>query len=269
MHSDIDIISFLGISFTGSTNVGKILYKNCASTVKRMSLELGGNAPFIVFESANLKKALDGAYFSKLRNCGQACTASNRFYICEKHYDAFLSRISEMINNLKLGFGTEQSTQLGPIINKVHFKRVLALVEDAKKKGAKIHAGGVPAPDIGPLFFKPTVITNVTKDMQVFDEEIFGPIFVIHKFKTEEEVLAKVNSSRFGLAGYFYSEDIQQIFRVAKKLETGIIGVNEGIVSAAEAPFGGIKESGMGREGSDLGLNEFLYVKYICLGGLQ
>ncbi|XP_028135508.2 3-sulfolactaldehyde dehydrogenase [Diabrotica virgifera virgifera] len=258
-----------GISFTGSTQVGKILYQQCASGVKRVGLELGGNAPFIVYNSANVDKAVEGAMMSKFRNCGQACVASNRFLIQDEIYDRFISKLVEQTKNLKVGNGVDCGINIGPLINQTHFLKVSELVNDAISKGATVLAGGKPAPNLGNLFFEPTVLTDVNDKMKVYHEEIFGPVISIVKFKTEEESLKIANNSERGLAAYFFSEDVNQIFRVNKNLEAGMVGINDGLLSAVEAPFGGIKESGIGREGSHHGTEDYTYLKYTCIGNLQ
>ncbi|XP_023308772.2 succinate-semialdehyde dehydrogenase [NADP(+)] GabD [Lucilia cuprina] len=258
-----------GISFTGSTEVGKILFRQSADGIKRVSLELGGNAPFIVFDSANLEKAVDGAMASKFRNCGQTCVSSNRFFVQEGIYDKFVAALKERVEALKIGPGDKDTTQVGPLVNAMQFNKVSGFVEDARSKNAEILCGGKPLKELGDLFYAPTVVTNIPPNAKIYTEEVFGPVVSIIKFSTEEEALAKANESRRGLAGYFYSDNIQQIFRVAKRLEVGMVGVNEGLISAAEAPFGGIKESGIGREGSHHGIDEYTEVKYICMGNLK
>lgn len=258
-----------GISFTGSTHVGKILYKQCSSSVKRLALELGGNAPFIVYNSANIDKAVDGAINSKFRNCGQTCVAANRFLIQEGIYESFVTKLIDRVKRLKMGDGSSVDVNLGPLINEAQFAKVTSLVEDAKSKGAEVLVGGQPSLSSGKLFFQPTVLTNVDETMEIYNEEVFGPVITLLKFKTEEESLKLANSTERGLAGYFFSEDVGQIFRVANKIEVGMVGINEGIISMAEAPFGGIKESGLGREGSHHGVEDFTYIKYICLGNLN
>ncbi|XP_069694603.1 succinate-semialdehyde dehydrogenase, mitochondrial [Periplaneta americana] len=257
-----------GISFTGSTAVGKLLYKQSASTVKRLALELGGNAPFIVFSSADIDKAVDGAIASKFRNCGQTCVSANRLLIQDDLFDTFIEKITNKVKSLKMGCGTDHSCNLGPLINVAQANKVKDIVEDAINKGAKVHTGGKAALELGERFFEPTVLTNVDKSMKCYNEEIFGPVAVCIRFKNEEEAIAVSNATRQGLAGYFFSNNLSQIWRVAKKLEVGMVGVNEGIISTAEAAFGGIKESGLGREGSHHGIDEFTYVKYMCFGGL-
>lgn len=258
-----------GVSFTGSTEVGRILYRHCADGIKRIGLELGGNAPFIVFESANLKKAVAGAMTSKFRNCGQACVASNRFLIQENIFDEFVSNLSTAVEGLNIGNGKDDGVTIGPLINAAQMKKVDEIVEDARSKGAEIIVGGRKLPEKGELFYEPTIIANVTPDMLAYTEEVFGPVVVILTFKTEQEALRIANDTSRGLAGYFYSENLNQVMRVSRKLEVGMIGVNEGLLSTAEAAFGGVKESGIGREGSRHGIDDYVEMKYVCLGGLD
>ena len=258
------------LSFTGSTTVGKMLYQQCAPTMKRLSLELGGNAPYIVFNSANIDLAVTGAMASKFRNCGQTCVSANRFFVQSKVFDQFLEKFLEKIKtDIKLGDGSKENVTHGPLIKPSQMEIVESLVKDAVSKGAKIHCGGKPRSDLGPLFYEPTLITDVTKDMAIHDREIFGPIAMIHKFETEEDVLKAANDTPVGLAGYFFSEDVSQIFRVAKKMEVGMVGVNEGLISCAEAAFGGVKESGLGREGSSHGIDDYIDIKYVCIGNIR
>ncbi|KAL9899472.1 succinic semialdehyde dehydrogenase [Glossina fuscipes fuscipes] len=257
------------ISFTGSTEVGKLLYRQCADTVKRVSLELGGNAPFIVFDSANLEKAVDGAMASKFRNCGQTCVSANRFFVQEGIYDRFINALKQRIEALKIGSGEFDDTQIGPLVNEMQFNKITEYVEDARTNNAHVLTGGKRLSDLGELFYAPTVITDVGPNARIYTEEVFGPIVSVIKFKTEEEALEKANQTRRGLAGYFFSENLQQVFRVAKRLEVGMVGVNEGLISAAEAPFGGVKESGIGREGCHYGIDEYVDVKYVCMGNLN
>lgn len=257
-----------GLSFTGSTRVGKLLYRQCASTVKKVSLELGGNAPFIVFESADLDLAVAGCLASKFRNMGQTCVTTNRVLVQEGIYDEFVARFkAEVEKNMVLGNGLEQGINQGPLINKRQFERVVGIVEDAVNKGANVVLGG-KKDEFGDLYYKPTILTDLTPDMVASKEEIFGPVTAITKFKTEEEALAIANNTRVGLAGYFYSNDVKQCWRVAKKLETGMVGVNDALISAVEAAFGGVKESGLGREGSRHGIDDYSDIKYICFGNL-
>lgn len=258
-----------GISFTGSTEVGRILYKHCAQGIKRIGLELGGNAPFIVFESANMQKAVAGALASKFRNCGQACVASNRFLIQESIYDEFVAKVSAAMKNLVIGNGVESGVQIGPLINRPQLEKVSNFVEDARKKGAKIIAGGRTLPEKGELFYEPTIITDIKPDMLVYTEEVFGPVLSIIPFKTEADALRIANDTKRGLAGYFYSENLNQVLRVSQKLQVGMVGVNEGIISTAEAAFGGVKESGIGREGSKHGIDDYVEMKYVCVGNLD
>ncbi|KAH8346930.1 hypothetical protein KR059_002990 [Drosophila kikkawai] len=258
-----------GISFTGSTEVGKLLFRNSADGIKRICLELGGNAPFIVFDSANVEKAVDGAMASKFRNCGQTCVSANRFFVQDGVYEQFVGQLKKRVEALKIGDGQGCEVQIGPLINEMQFKKVSGFVEDARSKKANIIQGGKPLSDIGPLFYAPTIVTDVPPTAQLYTEEVFGPVVSIIRFRDEEEAVAKANDTRRGLAGYFYSDNLQQVFRVAKRLEVGMVGVNEGIISAAEAPFGGVKESGVGREGSKHGIDDYVDIKYICMGNLK
>ncbi|KAL7288763.1 hypothetical protein TKK_0016743 [Trichogramma kaykai] len=258
------------LSFTGSTAVGKTLYKQCADTMKRLSLELGGNAPYIVFESADVNLAVSGAIASKFRNSGQTCISANRFFIHSKIYDEFVCKFMTKIESeIKMGDGSKKGNTHGPLIKSSQLKIVSDLVNDAKAKGATVHCGGKPLTELGPLFYAPTVITDVTKNMEIYAKEIFGPVAVIHKFDDEEDVIQRANETPVGLAGYFFSRDISQIFRVARNLEVGMIGVNEGLISCAEAAFGGVKESGIGREGSSHGIDEYVDIKYLCIGNVH
>lgn len=258
-----------GISFTGSTEVGKLLYAQCATGVKRIGLELGGNAPFIVFKTADLDKAVLGAMASKFRNCGQTCVSSNRFFIQEEVFDEFVKKITVAVERLVIGDGKENGVTIGPLVNEAQLNKVSAIVEEAKSKNAKVLAGGKALPNIGKLFYAPTILSNVTTDMRIYTEEVFGPVVSLIKFKTEEEAVSIANDTSRGLAGYFYSQDLNQVFRVAKKLEVGMVGINEGMISCTEAAFGGIKESGIGREGSRHGIDDYVYMKYMCLGNLN
>ncbi|XP_063707387.1 succinate-semialdehyde dehydrogenase [NADP(+)] GabD [Culicoides brevitarsis] len=258
-----------GISFTGSTEVGKLLYKQCSVGIKRIGLELGGNAPFIVFDNADLDKAVNGAMTSKFRNCGQTCVSANRFLVQEGVYDEFVSRVTSAVKSLKIGDGKKNGIQIGPLINKAQLSKVTDLVNDAKAKGGEIIHGGRPLTEIGPLFYEPTIITNTKPDMRIYNEEVFGPVVSFIKFRTEEEALQIANSTQRGLAGYFYSENLNQVFRVARQLEVGMIGINEGLISCTEAAFGGIKESGIGREGSKHGIDDYVHIKYYCIGNLN
>lgn len=258
------------ISFTGSTAVGKILYQQSASTMKRLSLELGGNAPFIVFESANIDLAIGGAMQCKFRNTGQTCVSANRFFVHNNRFDEFLQKFVDKISqDIRMGDGKKNNITHGPLIKQSQIDMIDHLVNDAINKGAKLHCGGKKLSDLGPLFYAPTVLTKVNRDMEIYHREIFGPVAVIHKFNDENDVLNEANSVNVGLAGYFYSEDLSQIFRVANKMEVGMIGANEGLISCAEAAFGGVKESGIGREGSKHGVDDFLDIKYLCIGNIK
>lgn len=249
------------ITFTGSTGVGKSLMEQAASTIKRVSFELGGNAPFIVFDDANIDAAVKGAIAGKFRNAGQTCVSINRFYVQEKIYDEFAEKLAKAVEELKVGDGMDKETKVGPLINQEAVEKVKLHLKDATSKGAKILTGGKHIKD---NFFAPTVLTEMPDDALIQSEETFGPICALFKFKTEEEALAKANDTPFGLAAYFYSENIHRCFRVSESLEAGMIGINTGLISNAAAPFGGIKESGIGREGSKYGLDEYMEVKYLC-----
>jgi succinate-semialdehyde dehydrogenase/glutarate-semialdehyde dehydrogenase len=255
------------LSFTGSTEVGKRLMAQCAATVKKVSLELGGNAPFIVFDDADLDAAVAGAIASKYRNAGQTCVCANRLLIQEGVYDAFAAKLAEAVAKMPVGPALEGETQQGPLINGAALAKVDGLVKDALDKGATAVLGGKPH-DLGGTFFQPTILTGVTEDMRMFQEEIFGPVAPLYKFKTEDEAVAMANATRFGLAAYFYARDVGRVWRVAEGLEYGIVGINEGIISTEVAPFGGVKESGIGREGSRHGIEDFTEIKYLCMGGL-
>lgn len=259
-----------GISFTGSTAVGKQLYRQCADTVKRLGLELGGNASLIVFPSADLSRALQGVMTSKFRNAGQTCIATNRVYVHESIADTFAAVLTDAVQKqLVMGDGFDKEVNQGPLINDQQLHKVQGLIDDAVGKGARLMTGGCIHPTLGGRFFSPTVISGVNSSMNIYHEEIFGPVIPLHTFSNEEEVLELANSTRRGLASYFYSQDYAQVWRVAKRLQVGIIGVNEGLVSSAEVPFGGIKESGIGREGSRHGIDDYVNIKYVCFGGLQ
>jgi len=256
------------LSFTGSTETGRVLMRQCADTIKKLSLELGGNAPFIVFDDADLDAAVEGALASKYRNAGQTCVCANRLYVQDGVYDAFAARLTEKVKGFKVGAGTEPGVVIGPLIDENGVQKVEKHVADALGKGAKVVLGG-KRHALGGLFFQPTVLTNVTPDMLVSFEETFGPVAPLIRFKTEEEVIRLANNTEFGLSGYFYSRDVGRIFRVAEAMETGIVGANVGIISTEIAPFGGVKQSGLGREGSKYGLEEYLEVKYILVGGID
>lgn len=249
------------VSFTGSTAVGKLLMKQASSTMKKVSWELGGNAPFIVFEDADMEKAVNAAIACKFRGTGQTCICANRFYVHESLHDEFLKRVLEKVKAFKVGPGLAEGTTHGPLIHSRAIDKVESLYKDAVDKGAKLVLGGKRMPDVGPLFFEPTVLTDCTADMKLANEEIFGPIMAIYKFSTEAEVIKLANDTDVGLAGYFFSENAGRIFRVAEALEVGMIGANTGIISDAALPFGGVKESGLGREGSKYGLEEYQVVR--------
>jgi succinate-semialdehyde dehydrogenase/glutarate-semialdehyde dehydrogenase len=254
------------LSFTGSTEVGRILMRQSAETIKKLSLELGGNAPFIVFDDADLDAAVEGALASKYRNAGQTCVCANRIYVQDGVYDAFAAKLTEKVKSFKVGAGTEPGVVIGPLIDEQGVQKVEKHLADALGKGAQVVLGGKR---MGGLFFQPTVLTNVTPNMLVSFEETFGPVAPLIRFKTEEEVIRLANNTEFGLSGYFYSRDVGRIFRVAEAMETGIVGANVGIISTEIAPFGGVKQSGLGREGSKYGLEEYLEVKYILVGGID
>lgn len=255
------------LTFTGSTPVGKVLMEQCAATVKKTSMELGGNAPFMVFEDADLDAAVQGALASKYRNSGQTCVCSNRILVQDSVYDAFVAKLQAEVSAFTLGNGAEQGTSHGPMVNAKAVKDVELLVNDAIEKGATATVGGKPS-SLGACFFEPTILTNATPDMRVFKEEIFGPVAPVFRFSTEEEAVAMANDTEFGLAAYFYTKDMGRIFRVGEALEYGIVGINEGVISNEMAPFGGVKESGSGREGSKYGMDDYLEIKYMCLGGI-
>ncbi len=255
------------LSFTGSTPVGKLLMKQCADTVKKVSMELGGNAPFIVFDDADLDAAVVGAMASKFRNTGQTCVCANRFLVQDDVYEEFTRKLAKAIGKLSLGPGLAHDSTQGPLINKKALEKVETLVDDAIDKGAIVILGGKRS-DLGHTFYEPTVITNMDTSMHMASEEIFGPVAPLYRFKTEEEAVTMANDTPFGLAAYFYSRDIGRVWRVSEVLEYGMVGANEGTISSEVAPFGGIKESGVGREGSKYGIEEFLEIKYMCFGGL-
>ncbi|MEB5487523.1 NADP-dependent succinate-semialdehyde dehydrogenase [Burkholderia pseudomallei] len=252
------------LSFTGSTPVGRLLMAQCAATVKKVSLELGGNAPFIVFDDADLDAAVEGAIASKYRNSGQTCVCTNRFYVHEKVYDAFAEKLTAAVAKLKVGPGTEAGVVQGPLINGAAVRKVEAHIADALDKGARVTTGGQRHP-LGHGFFEPTVLTGVTPDMKVAKEETFGPLAPLFKFSTEEEAIRYANDTEFGLAAYFYSRDIGRVWRVAEALEYGMVGINAGIISNEVAPFGGVKQSGLGREGSHYGIDDYVVIKYMCV----
>ncbi|MGE0450712.1 MAG: NAD-dependent succinate-semialdehyde dehydrogenase [Vicinamibacterales bacterium] len=253
------------ISFTGSTAVGKVLMAQCADTVKKVSLELGGNAPFIVFDDADLDRAVEGAIASKYRNTGQTCVCANRFLVQATVYDAFADRLADAVDRLVVGSGFDPGVTQGPLIDDAAVAKVEAHVADAVARGARVLRGGRRA-DLGRRFFAPTVLTEATDAMALAREETFGPVAPLFRFETEADAVRLANATEFGLAAYFYGRDVSRIWRVAEALEYGIVGVNTGLISTEVAPFGGMKESGIGREGSKYGLDEYLEVKYICLG---
>jgi succinate-semialdehyde dehydrogenase/glutarate-semialdehyde dehydrogenase len=255
------------LSFTGSTPVGRILMQQSAPTVKKLALELGGHAPFIVFEDADLDAAVEGALVSKYRNAGQTCVCTNRFYVHESIHDAFVEKLAAGAAKIKVGSGFEQDVAQGPLIDEQAVAKVEEHVADARAKGAKVLAGGKPHA-LGGHFYEPTVLAGVTADMKVMQEETFGPVAAVAKFRTEEEAIAAANNTEFGLASYFYSRDIGRVWRVAEKLEYGMVGINTGLISNEVAPFGGVKQSGLGREGSKYGIDEYLEMKYLCIGGI-
>ncbi|MGH6791624.1 MAG: NAD-dependent succinate-semialdehyde dehydrogenase [Methyloceanibacter sp.] len=256
------------LSFTGSTEVGKLLYRQCADTVKKLTLELGGNAPLVVFDDADLDQALVGTMASKYRNAGQTCVCANRILVQSGIYERFAAALVETVEQLKVGPGLESGTNLGPLISSEAIAKVEALVGDAVKRGAKILTGGM-LDNAGPLFYRPSVVGEVTADMRIVHEEIFGPVAALIRFDTEADAIRIANDTPFGLAAYLFSKDLARAWRVAERLEAGMVGVNEGIFSDEAVPFGGVKESGLGREGGAEGLVEYLETKYICLGGID
>ncbi|XP_022654883.1 succinate-semialdehyde dehydrogenase, mitochondrial-like isoform X2 [Varroa destructor] len=259
-HPDIH-----ALSFTGSTAVGKLLLGQCASTVKKVSLELGGNAPFIVFDSANIDRAVEGLLVAKFRNTGQTCVSANRIFVQTGIYEQFIEKLAAaMKSQLKVGDGFDERSTCGPLINAKAVEKVKHHLKDIKAKGGRILLEGSSKGN----FIDPVIAADITLSMEVCHEETFGPLVAVIRFNTEEEVLKLANNTEAGLAGYFYSQDIAQVFRVAKKLQVGMVGVNEGLISTAQAPFGGVKQSGIGREGSRYGVDEYVEIKYICLGGL-
>ena len=256
------------ISFTGSTNVGRSLIAKTASTIKKVSMELGGHAPFIVFEDADIDEAVEGAMANKYRNSGQVCVSANRIFVHEKIYDDFARRLSDKSASLLVSDGREDGAQIGPLITMAAVNKVQSHVDDAVEKGATVMTGG-SLDNAGKQFYKPTVMTNVTNKMKIFYEETFGPVAPLIKFSTEEEVIKMANDTNYGLAGYFYSRDIGRIYRVAEALEYGMVGINAGVISSEVAPFGGIKESGIGREGAAEGIDEYLETKYMMIAGID
>jgi succinate-semialdehyde dehydrogenase/glutarate-semialdehyde dehydrogenase len=255
------------LSFTGSTEIGKQLIQQCASTVKKVSMELGGNAPFIVFDDADIDAAVEGAMMSKYRNTGQTCVCANRILVQDKVYDVFAEKLVKAVAKLKIGDGLKGETQQGPLIDMNAVAKVEEHITDAVSKGAKVAAGG-KRHSLGGSFFEPTILTEVTPQMKVAREETFGPVAPLFRFKTEEDGIRLANDTEFGLAAYFYARDIGRVWRAAEQVEAGIVGINTGIISTEVAPFGGMKESGNGREGSKYGIEDFLEIKYLCMGGI-
>ena len=256
------------LTFTGSTEVGKILLEQCAGTVKKVSMELGGNAPFIVFDDADLDAAVEGAMISKYRNTGQTCVCANRIMVQDSVHDAFNAKLAEAVSALKVGNGLEAGVDQGPLINMAAVAKVEEHIADALSKGARVVVGGARHP-LGGSFFEPTLLVDVTPEMVVAREETFGPLAPIFRFSSEAEAIEMANDTEFGLASYFYSRDIGRIWRVSEGLEYGMVGINTGLVSTEVAPFGGVKESGIGREGSKYGIDDYLEVKYLCMGGID
>ncbi|MEX0360195.1 MAG: NAD-dependent succinate-semialdehyde dehydrogenase, partial [Allomuricauda sp.] len=255
------------ISFTGSTKVGKTLMRQCADTVKKVSMELGGNAPFIVFEDANIDNAVSGAIASKFRNAGQTCVCTNRIFVHDKIYETFVDKFTKAVRKLKLGSGLDEKTEIGPLINKDAVEFIDGLVKKSVSEGAELILGGQQIDNME-NFYPPTILSNVNSDMEIFKNEIFGSIAPIIKFNDEAEVIRMANDTPFGLASYFYTNDYAKIWRVSEGLEYGMVGVNTGMISTTVAPFGGVKESGNGREGSKYGMDDYLEIKYLCIGGI-
>jgi succinate-semialdehyde dehydrogenase/glutarate-semialdehyde dehydrogenase len=253
------------LSFTGSTQVGKLLMRQCADSVKKVSLELGGNAPFIVFEDADIDAAVAGAIASKYRNAGQTCVCANRIYVQSGIYDAFVEKLAKAVKLQKVGHGLNDDVTIGPLINKKALEKVEYLVANALEAGAKLVTGG-KRHDLGGTFYEPTILANVNAKMSISQEEIFGPVAPVYRFETEDEVIRLANDTPYGLAAYFYGQNINRVWKVAEALEYGMVGINTGMISTPVAPFGGMKQSGIGREGSKYGLEEFMEVKYLCFG---
>ncbi|AVS71533.1 NADP-dependent succinate-semialdehyde dehydrogenase I [Paracidovorax avenae] len=255
------------LTFTGSTETGRALMRQSADTIKKLSLELGGNAPFIVFDDADLDAAVQGAIASKFRNAGQTCVCANRIYVQAGVYDAFADKLAEAVRRLKVGNGMDEGVEQGPLIDDAAVKKVQEHLQDAVAKGARILTGGKPHA-LGGTFFEPTVLTGATPQMQLSREETFGPVAPLFRFESDEEAVRLANDTEFGLASYFYSRDIQRVWRVAESLEYGIVGINTGLISNEVGPFGGVKQSGLGREGSHYGIDDYVVIKYLCLGGM-
>jgi len=256
------------LSFTGSTEIGKELTRQCADTLKRTSMELGGNAPVIVFDDADLDAAVAGAAASKYRNSGQTCICANRILVQDGVYDAFVEKLTDLVGSFRIGDGMDEANTHGPLVNEAAVREVDAFVQDALSKGAAAPIGGKPS-ELGGCFYELTVLTNVTEDMRVFREEIFGPVAPIFRFKTEEEAIAMANDTQYGLASYFYTRDIGRAWRVSEAIEYGLVGINEVAITSDVIPFGGVKESGQGREGSKYGIDDYVEIKYICMGGID
>jgi succinate-semialdehyde dehydrogenase / glutarate-semialdehyde dehydrogenase len=255
------------LTFTGSTKVGKLLYQQSAATMKKLSLELGGNAPFIVFDDADIERAVDGAVAAKFRNSGQTCICVNRFYVQDGVYDEFARRLTERVAALKVGNGFSPDVQQGPLINEAAVEKVESHIADAQAKGGRVLFGG-RRHALGGTFFEPTVIADAHADMLIAHEETFGPVAALFRFEHEQEAIDAANAAPFGLAAYFYSQNLSRVFRLSRALESGMVGVNEGLVTTEVAPFGGVKDSGIGREGATQGIDEYLNLKYVSLGGL-
>ncbi|PXX50519.1 NAD-dependent succinate-semialdehyde dehydrogenase [Aquitalea magnusonii] len=256
------------LTFTGSTEVGRLLLRQCADTVKKVSMELGGNAPFIVFDDADLDAAVEGAMLSKYRNAGQTCVCANRLYVQDGIYEAFVSRLRERVATLQVGNGMAAGVTMGPLIDHKALAKVEAHIADALAQGARVVLGGQRHP-LGGSFFEPTILRDVTSAMRVAREETFGPLAPVFRFRDEQDVVAQANASEFGLAAYFFSRDHARIWRVAEALEVGMVGINTGLIASEAAPFGGIKQSGSGREGSRHGIDDYLEIKYLCMGGIE
>ncbi|KVS31428.1 NADP-dependent succinate-semialdehyde dehydrogenase [Burkholderia cepacia] len=255
------------VSFTGSTEIGKVLLAQCASSVKKASMELGGNAPFIVFDDADLDAAVKGAIASKYRNAGQTCVCANRLLVQDSVYDTFIEKLSVAVQSMRVGDGFEEGVAIGPLIDEHAVAKVMEHVDDAISKGARVVVGG-KRHQKGGNYYEPTILADVTPSMRIFREETFGPVAPIFRFSTDDEAIALANDTEFGLASYFYSRDISRVLKVAEALEYGIVGINEGLISTEVAPFGGVKESGIGREGSKYGIEDYLELKYLCVGGI-
>jgi len=256
------------LSFTGSTEVGRILMQQCAPTIKKLSLELGGNAPFIVFDDADLDAAVQGAILSKYRNAGQTCVCANRLLVQEGVYDTFVEKLAVAVAGLRVGNGVDDGVTQGPLIDAAAIAKVEELVEDARSKGARVVCGGKPH-SLGRTYYEPTILANVTPAMRIAREEVFGPVAPVFAFKTEADAVAMANDTEYGLASYFYTENLARSMRVSSALEYGIVGVNTGLISTEVAPFGGMKSSGLGREGSKYGIEDYLEIKHVCIGGIN